>query len=329
MLRPVFWLEAYMNARRRPVILGLEENGLESLREYFGARLDMPHILNLKLSFTGEEAENNQLDFYDTAQALMGFERSLALTTHLILNGKIITQAPSLQGAKIYAIPPEEGSWEIIAGIVTVSATALYKLGTAPRDTPLGNLISSAYDYVVRRTMGFRVNYEQTLGQQLEDANRNDGAPEITEQRLDSLIEKTETAVRQMHRPIVESQTASKATIFSLTRTGQRQIARPLTLDTYERMQLVDRSREVELEGSVSSYNINTYKGRMYVDDEQRPIPFELAESNRDEDTITIIASSLARNATNRIRQGRFRFRAYKYLTSTGRLKALNVTEML
>jgi hypothetical protein len=83
-------------------------------------------------------------------------------------------------------------------------------------------------------------------------------------------------------------------------------------------MRLIDRSREVVLEGSVSSYNINTYDGRIYVDEEQRPIPFELADSARDDDSIAVIASSLARNATNRVREGRFKLYAYKYLTTTG-----------
>ena len=113
----------------------------------------MAHLINLTFSYSGEDAENHQLDFYDTAQALIGFERSLALTTHLVLNGKIITQAPSLRGAKIFVIPPAAGSWEIVAGIFTAgTGTALYKLATAPRDTPLGHFVSSIYEYVIQRT---------------------------------------------------------------------------------------------------------------------------------------------------------------------------------
>ena len=67
------------------------------------------------LSFTGSRAELNQIDFYDVSQALVGFQRSLALTTHLILNGKIITQAPALKGAEIIATPPVAGSWKLPA----------------------------------------------------------------------------------------------------------------------------------------------------------------------------------------------------------------------
>jgi hypothetical protein len=104
------------------------------------------HIANISLSYSGLLADRSEIDFYDVSQALVGFQLSLALTTHLILNDKIIVQAPSLKGAQILAFPTERGSWKFAAAIVT-AGTIAYQLGTAPRDTPLGHLVSSAYDY--------------------------------------------------------------------------------------------------------------------------------------------------------------------------------------
>lgn len=289
----------------------------------------MPHLLNLKLTYEGEEADDGQLDFYDTAQALIGFERSLALTTHLVLNGKIITQAPSLKGAKIYVVPPEEGSWTIIAGIVTLGAAGVYKLGTAPRDTPLGNLVSSAYEYVILRTLGFVIDYDQTLGQQYQQVKSYDAdIGEITPERMDSLIEKTETAIKQMHRPIVESKSASEAKILAITKSLTRPIGRTLTQETFERIELTERSRVASFDGRVSSYNMNTYRGRIYIDDEQRPIPFELADGARDPDSVATITSSLAQNATNHDRTSDISFLAFQILSNTGRLKSLVITEV-
>jgi hypothetical protein len=69
--------------------------------------------IEITLSFNGGAADKNEINFYDVSQALIGFERSLALTTHLVLNGEIITQAPALKGAEILAIPPTEGSWKL------------------------------------------------------------------------------------------------------------------------------------------------------------------------------------------------------------------------
>lgn len=54
-------------------------------------------MTDIKLKFEGNLSDNHVLDFYDAARAMMGFQRSLALTTHLVVNGEIITQAPSLK----------------------------------------------------------------------------------------------------------------------------------------------------------------------------------------------------------------------------------------
>jgi hypothetical protein len=93
------------------------------------------------LSYSGQLANDQLIDFYDISEALVGFQRSLALTTQVVLDGKVIIQAPALRGAKILALPPEPGSWKIKATII-VAAAGLYHIGTVPRDTPLGNLIS-------------------------------------------------------------------------------------------------------------------------------------------------------------------------------------------
>ena len=92
--------------------------------------------VQFELSYTGADADDHEIDLYDVSQALVGFQRSLAITTHLILNGEIITQAPALKGAQIFAFPSEDGSWKIKAGIL-VLGTAAYHIATAPNNTPL------------------------------------------------------------------------------------------------------------------------------------------------------------------------------------------------
>ncbi len=98
----------------------------------------MSNILEVTLSYDGKNARNHEIDFYDVSQALIGFQRTLALTTHLILNNKIITQAPALKNAQILALPPEEGSWKITAGL---ALTGLYAVTTTPQNTVLGHLV--------------------------------------------------------------------------------------------------------------------------------------------------------------------------------------------
>jgi hypothetical protein len=131
---------------------------------------EMNQVIKLTLSYNGEDSDNHQIDLYDVAQALEGFQRSIALTTHLILNGEIITQAPSLKGARVLATPSEEGSWKITATVMA----GIYALGTAPKDTPIGHIIHSAYDYVVSESLGVHVNYEKTLGQLVKNKNKKE-----------------------------------------------------------------------------------------------------------------------------------------------------------
>ena len=71
----------------------------------------MSIIAGYELSYSGEAAEEHQLDFYDVAQALIGFERSLALTTHFAINGKIIYPSSVSPGGEDSGNSPS--SWKL------------------------------------------------------------------------------------------------------------------------------------------------------------------------------------------------------------------------
>ncbi len=282
-------------------------------------------MIQFNFIFEGNEADSNTLDFYDVAQAMVGFQRSLAITTNLIINGEVITQAPSLKNARILAKPPEEGSWKAMA-LITAISTGAYHLFTTPKDTPLGHLVYSAYDYVVSETMGFHVDYDQSLGQQYEKLKSDEEnlLPIIEQSQLDSVIEKCESSIIQMHRPITFSQTATRAKI---TRENQEPIGPPLSHATYEYVRFSERSNEaVSISGRISSYNINTYTGRIFIPEEARPITFFLADNARSKRIITKITLSLTMNAEDRFRHdGNVNFLAYRNLSRTGRLKSIFV----
>jgi hypothetical protein len=281
--------------------------------------------LQISLSYVGSSAEAHQLDFYDGAVALMGFQRSLALTTHLVLNNEIITQAPALKRARIFVEPPQEGSWKIMAAVTSIGA-ATFALGTADKDTPIGHLVSSAYDYVIKRTLGFHVDYDKTLGEQYEELHKKDVAlPAPDKNRFDSLIEKTEVAVRDMHRPIISSGSAEAAFISTYSDGKERIIGQRFDIQSYERMmELKPRSTNGYFEGRISSYNMNTFKGRVFLIDEGRPVPFEVADSARNPENILAITRSLSANAEHsRSNEGLIGFTGLAIETRTGRLKEI------
>ena len=164
--------------------------------------------MDVLLTYNGMLADRHELDFYDAAKAMSGFQRSLALTTHLVLTGDIITKAPAMKGARILITTPRPGSWEAVATIVGAAWVA----GTASKDTPFGHLLYSMYDYAVRQTLGFPVDYGKSLSQQFEEQL---GAKKITPAKMDSLTEKIESGVADMHRPVVASKTATRADLYA------------------------------------------------------------------------------------------------------------------
>lgn len=291
--------------------------------------------MEIKLKFDGASADDHQLDFYDAAQAMIGFQRSLALTTHLVVNGKIITQAPALKGAKIFVEPPKAGSFEVLATLVVVGG-ALYKLGTAPKDTPIGHLVFSVYDFAIKRLCGVNVDYEKSISQQVDEINQTqqDGGEPLLllgEQRIDSLLEKIEPAVRDMHRPIVKSRTADHG-IISFSDYAGRTFGTDINRETFDNIISLNGDGPSEfVVGNISSYNVNTFKGRVYSSNERRPIPFELMDVARGPEDVSIVTSSLRSNARNRLAgtaQGDVRFTAFARRSKTGRLRSYEVVDV-
>ena len=164
-----------------------------------------------------------------------------------------------------------------------MGATGLYHLGTAPKDTPLGHIVYSVYDYVISETLGGSVDYDKSLGKIYEEAQKkNVPVNPVTESQADSLIEKCSTAIREMHRPISMTGTAKTATVSFRYNTKPIPLSTKLSLSTFEFMNETRQSLQSEaIVGRITSYNSNTYKGRIYVPEIGRPVGFELAVQAR------------------------------------------------
>ena len=272
---------------------------------------------DISLKYFGNEADNKHIEFYDVGQALIGFQRSLAITTHLILNDKVIVQAPSLKKAKVYVLPPDEGSWEICAVIISGG----YYVLTAPRDTVLGHIVHSAYDYVISRSLGFNPDFDKTLGQQydeLRSTSKDIGIPNLTEGRFDGAIEKCETAIKDMHRPITKSQSATGAEIIHSYGSEEKPLKHKLSQSTYDyMMQNVETDTPEVISGFISSYNRNTKKGRVFVPNMNRTVPFEL--SSEINNRLPFVESLLENEKESG--RGILQLRAYPIIAKNGRIK--------
>lgn len=284
-------------------------------------------MIELELRFDGSMASNGAIDLYDAARALEGFQRSLALVTHLVLTGKVITQATSLtRDARIITRVPEEGSWK---NRVWVLLGGAFAVGSVGADSPVGYAVTSLFDYVMNETMGFHVDYNKTFQQQVAETL---AARQITSDRVDSLMEKTESAFVDMHRPIYYSGTATIADIHGQAgpRAPVKKLGPDMTLITYEYIAKTSRTEATsKLTGSVSSYNINTFRGRFFSKEHGRPIPFELMESAKNQNIIATITRSLQLSSVSRDDpRALLDLTAFQVETSTGRLKTLHVTNV-
>lgn len=288
----------------------------------------MEQIVSISLSFDGGISDRHQIDLYDVSQALIGFQRSIALTTHLILNGEIITQSPSLKGAQILASPAEEGSWKIVAAVFA----GIYAIGTAPKDTPLGHMVHSVYDYVVSESLGEHVDYDKSLGELFEVHNRSKKKSISLEQhKVDSLIEKCSTAITEIHRPIFKTNTATNARITSNLNGIEVPVGPKFSIQTYQYIheEFIAEMPEI-IKGRISSYNSNTYKGRIYVVAEGRPVAFELSEDCRSDYSVTLVTSSLSSNALKEYDSEwcTIYCRVFKNTSRSGHLKSYRILEI-
>ena len=286
--------------------------------------------MRFTLSYEGRQSDKHLIDLYDAAQALMGFQRSLALTTHLILNDEIITQAPSLKGARILAVPSEPGSWKLTAVVST--ATALFALGSAQSNSPVGHLLFSLYDYVISESLGVHVDYNKSLGVLYEEAqSRKQKLPYVAQHQADALVEKCNRAVVEMHRPIVKSETATQCTITGGPRGRESPLGALFTEETYAYIHetISDRAPNI-YEGRVSSYNTNTFKGRIFVPALGRPIAFELEPHTRSERAVSVITTSLFHSGLKQFNEpgSLIYIVAFKNTSKSGTLKSFSVNRV-
>lgn len=227
-----------------------------------------------------------------------------------------------MKGARIIVATPRSGSWEVVATIVG----GVWAVGTASKDNTLGHILYSIYDYAVRQTLGFPVDYSKSLftkySEHLEEKK-------ITPAKLDSLTEKVEASIADVHRPIVASKTADHADLFTTERGGPRiRLGVEFNQSSYDyiKRNIVDID-ETDNEGVVSSYNINSYSGRLFDFKESGTIAFELEDAARARKNISKITHSLHSNAIERgSRDGAIVLTGRQIKSANGRLKGLRVS---
>lgn len=245
---------------------------------------------------------NGGIDLYDAGIALSGISRSLAISIHYLINGRIIKQAPSLDGASINLLPPARGSFIFDVDILSAASTIA---GVAASGV-FGNACYDFLKVVFNRTVG---RDSTPTDPRVQKLFKNDNG------EIDTIIDTIEGDVASIHRPIIKE--SKNVVIIG----GSNNIVN-LDMRSYDYVKAKILSDYAEdFYGNISSFNANSCKGRIYIIDEQRTVPFSPGDEGFSDSEKAILAWSLGEYVNNR--PGKVRLRGRSVTTQSGLLKNL------
>jgi hypothetical protein len=200
------------------------------------------------------ENESNALNAYDAGLALYGIGRSISIATHYVTNGRVIKQAPSLDGARVLVAPAQPGSFEFptLVEIISVVAPGL-------ATGVVGNLLTDLVKLLYRRGAGLT---DQPQDPHLQNILRRSPGD------IDALNDAIDEDVVRIHRPF-------EGPVNVLNIYGGSVHIGTFNHSTYgyARARELGRDNE-EFYGNVASYNGNEDSGRIWLVDEQRTVGF-------------------------------------------------------
>lgn len=214
-----------------------------------------PRELVFELRYVGWEAERHRLNIYDAGKAIEGMSRTLALCTHYFVNGDIITQATALSGAEIFLTAPEAGS---------IKFRSIIRLLRSPwaATIAVGLVTNAIYDVtkaVVQTSVGQNIAITDAHAKQIIKHDIS---------AIDTIADRVTNDLANIHRPLNSS--------AELIYFGGQSSQITLNEDTYEYVKTTRISEGVyEFVGRVAAYNANSQKGRIYIPEINRVIPFE------------------------------------------------------
>lgn len=261
--------------------------------------------LNFKISYSGASADQGLLDIYDASVSTLGLARALSVTTHAFLNdGQIRKRAERVVGAKVYLHPPRNGSFEELVTIVFTDPVVQF-IGASV-------IVPAFWDFLKwtwSEALGGEHQPETPFVKRLED-------------RVEPLIGEIgvalESPMASLHRPIQNA--VNMEISISRPRVGEI-----IKLD-HTTMAYVSIRDEGEAEegiiGNVTKYNILSGYGRVFVDDLNRTVPFDLDTDVSPGEKEFLTKSSHDRN---RGLDGKISLNASRILTGRGELKRFKV----
>ena len=153
----------------------------------------------------------------------------------------------------------------------------------------------------------------------------------IEQHQVDSLIEKCSTAIKEIHRPIYKTKTAETAKISTTISNETIPLESTFSIDSFHYLsEEFVQELPVIVVGVISSYNSNTFKGRIFISEEGRPVTFELSETCRNQQTIRLVIASLSAYANNDVPSdwSHIYCKVWRNMSRSGHLKSYSVVSI-
>ncbi|WP_368417287.1 hypothetical protein [Falsiroseomonas sp.] len=256
------------------------------------------------------DSGSNDISAYDASQALYGIARSLSVTTHYVLNGRVIKQAPSLARAKVLVRPPQVGSFEFIAPVVDFFSTPAGQIAGGLTLAVAGNYLTDLTRLLYRRLTGQSEQASSPETQKLLRERPGD---------VDALADSIEDDVVRLHRPIYGG-----APVFNIY--GGTVNFGTFNQNTYDYAKAkILGDNEEEFFGNVASFNANSLNGRFWLEEEERTVGFSKdREADLHSTEKKMLAWSLNEYANNR--PGRLCIKGVPLRSKQVTLKAIFIT---
>jgi len=249
---------------------------------------------------------------YDAAQALYGISRSISITTHYAIHGRIIKQAPALKDAKVLVRPPSEGSFEFVVPVVGWTVGTAEMVGALGAGVA-GNFLYDLTKYMFRRLTGQSDNPET---QKLKDL--------LTQKpgEIDGLADAIDEDIPRIHRPL----DANNIQVFNVY--GGKNNFGTFNYQTYDFAKTkIRESVARKFVGNVASLNGNTLTGRFWLDAEERTVGF------REDESVTLSRRkrqlfSWSLNEYMNGREGKLVLSGFPLTSRQGTLKMIFITDV-
>lgn len=244
--------------------------------------LDSQLSVTLNLVFDPEEANDEdeaafQVDLYDGAKTIFGLGRALQIAAHFLVNQEVIFQAPSARGVRLYLVPARRGSFDQLIQLVIEHKEIILVTAATTLTT---EVVRDFLGYVIRKSCGLVAHASTYVVREISKQMQAD---------LEALEEAMLGPLVDAHRAI------EKGSARTRLKLGGDQIEFDDRTYANVRDRILSPHKKT-LAASVSSYNINSFKGRLYNPELGRTIPFKMRKRSLPEDLTPLSWSLDERN---------------------------------